>query len=95
MKLLIAKTPYLSNALFYYGLETNPETLANLDFITLIPSELASAAAGEKVDAGPIPLAPPVTKTVFPLLESVTLHSLFWFGGENQAYILSTKPKRV
>ncbi len=56
MKLLIAKTPYLSNALFYYGLETNPETLANLDFITLIPSELASAAAGEKVDAGPIPL---------------------------------------
>jgi chorismate dehydratase len=56
MKLLIAKIPYLSNVLFYYGLETNPETLANLDFITLIPSELSSAVAGEKVDAGPIPL---------------------------------------
>ncbi len=65
MKLRIARTPYLSSALFYYGLETNPETLANLDFVSMVPSELARAVMSEEVDAGPVPLV-----TTFELADS-------------------------
>lgn len=56
MKLRIAKVPYLSNVLFYYGLETNPETLANLEFVRMVPGALSKAVRGEEVDAGPVSL---------------------------------------
>jgi len=56
MKLLIGKIPYLNSALFYYGLETNPETLANLDFVPMVPSRMSEAAVGEQIDAAPVPL---------------------------------------
>jgi chorismate dehydratase len=56
MKLLVGKIPYLNSALFYYGLETNPETLANIEFVPMVPSHLSEAAAGERIDAAPLPL---------------------------------------
>jgi len=56
MKLKIGKIPYLNSTLFYYGLESNPETLANLEFVPMVPSRLSRAAVGEQIDAGPVPL---------------------------------------
>ena len=56
MKLKIGKIPYLNSTLFYYGLESNPETLANMEFVPMVPSRLSSAAAGGQLDAGPVPL---------------------------------------
>jgi chorismate dehydratase len=56
MKLLIGRIPYLNSALFYYGLETNPETLANLEFIPMVPSRLSEAVLGRQIDAAPVPL---------------------------------------
>jgi chorismate dehydratase len=56
MKLKIGKIPYLNSNLFYYGLETNPETMTNIDFLPMVPSLLSKAAAGEQIDAGPVPL---------------------------------------
>ena len=56
MKLKIGKIPYLNSAMFYYGLESNPETLANMEFVSMVPSHLSAAAVGEQIDAGPVPL---------------------------------------
>jgi chorismate dehydratase len=56
MKLKIGKIPYLNSVMFYYGLESNPETLANLEFVPMVPSRLSAAAAREQIDAGPVPL---------------------------------------
>jgi chorismate dehydratase len=56
MKLKIGKIPYLNSVMFYYGLESNPETLANMEFVPMVPSRLSSAAAGGQLDAGPVPL---------------------------------------
>ena len=55
MKLKIGKIPYLDSMLFFYGLETNPETIANLEFVPLVPSTLSEAVTSEKIDAGPVP----------------------------------------
>lgn len=65
MKLKIGKIPYLNSAMFHYGLESNPETLANMEFVPMVPSHLSAAAAGEQIDAGPIPLV-----TTFELKDS-------------------------
>jgi chorismate dehydratase len=56
MKLKIAKVPYLSNALFYHGLENDPKTRPNLEFVNMVPSVLSKAVLGEQVDAGPVSL---------------------------------------
>jgi len=55
VKLQVGKLPYLDSALFYFGLETNPETINNLEFVPLVPSTLSDAVRGEKIDAGPVP----------------------------------------
>ena len=55
MKLQVGRLPYLDSALFYFGLETNPETLNNLEFVPLVPSTVSEAVRGEKIDAGPVP----------------------------------------
>jgi chorismate dehydratase len=65
MKLKIGKIPYLNSAFFYYGLESNPETLANLEFVPMVPSSLSAAAAADQIDAGPVPLV-----TTFDVVES-------------------------
>lgn len=56
MKLKIAKVPYLSNSLFYHGLENNPKTRENLEFVDMVPSALAKAVLEEQIDAGPVSL---------------------------------------
>ena len=56
MKLKIGKIPYLNSVLFYYGMESNPETAANLQFVPMVPSDLSAAAVTEQIDAGPVPL---------------------------------------
>ena len=56
MKLKIGKIPYLNSVLFYYGLESNPETLANLEFAPMVPRRLTAAAIDEQLDAGPVPV---------------------------------------
>lgn len=56
MKLKIGKIPQLNCALFFHGLESNPETIANLEFIPLAPRMLSAAATDEAIDAGPVPL---------------------------------------
>lgn len=56
MKLKVGKIPYLNSVLFYHGLESNPETLARLEFVPMVPRRLSEAAAGERIDAGPLPL---------------------------------------
>lgn len=55
MKLQIGKLPYLDSQLFYYGLETNPEIMNNLEIVPLVPRTLFDAVIGEKIDAGPVP----------------------------------------
>lgn len=54
--LKIGKIPYLNSVLFYYGLESNPETLANLEFAPMVPRRLTAAALDEQLDAGPVPV---------------------------------------
>ena len=56
MKLRIGKIPYLNSTMFYYGLESNRDTLANMEFVPMVPSRLSAAAAGGQLDAGPVPL---------------------------------------
>jgi len=56
VKLKIGKIPYLNSVLFYYGLESNPETLANLEFAPMVPRRLTAAAIDEQLDAGPVPV---------------------------------------
>ena len=56
MKLRVGKIPYLNSTLFYYGLESNPETLTNIDFVPMVPSQMTEAAGGEQIDAAPLPL---------------------------------------
>jgi chorismate dehydratase len=54
--LKIGKIPYLNSVLFYYGLESNPETLANLEFAPMVPRRLTDAALDGQLDAGPVPV---------------------------------------
>jgi chorismate dehydratase len=56
VKLKIGKIPYLNSVLFYHRLESNPETLTKLRFVPMVPRRLSTAATGNQIDAGPVPL---------------------------------------